>query len=201
MVETQTAPDNRGKRRTTIALLSACLAVGLAILGYLLLAGYSEDKAAAELRAGELAIRGQLWYADLLHMDVGANPDVDATIHSVNFKGNLGMYTRVEFVMELPSLERRAPGVLYFAPDEAGRTQKDLGLLNDIIENDPSIALGKGLEYPLTLPDVIGNYDGVKAVFDHMNVAQLSYFKGVLKELPTTPVAPETLASQQPKEG
>ncbi|MDR2105892.1 MAG: hypothetical protein LBP24_00595 [Coriobacteriales bacterium] len=172
------------KRRTTTVLLSVCFAIGLVILGHSLWTEYSEDKAVAELKAGKLAIHDQLWYATLLHMEAAANPDVDATSYKVNIKENPGLYTHVEFVMEHPPFEERTPGTLYFAPSQKGSTKKCLDRLNEVIANDPDIVSGEALKHPLTFEDVVGNYEDVKAVFNHMSAEQLLYFYGILEDLP-----------------
>jgi hypothetical protein len=188
------------KRRTTTVLLSACLVVGLAILCQLFLTEYLEDRAVAELRAEELAIHDQLWYAGTLHMQAVIGSDVDIAAHSVDTRENPGTYKRVEFVMEYPPLEAREPGVLYFAPNYEGDIHKLVYRLNELIASDPSLTAGEGLEYPLTLEDVVGNYESVKAVFNHMSAAQLFYFDGILKELPPASGTDEASASSKPEE-
>jgi hypothetical protein len=201
VVETQTAPDKRGKRRTTIALLLACLVVGLAILCQSLWVGYSQDKATRELRETERDIHDQLWYARLLHMQAAVGSDIDVAAYSIDIWDNPGAYTCVEFVMEYPPLDKREPGVLYFAPNYEGDIHKLVYRLNELIASDPSLAAGEGLEYPLTLEDVVGNYERVQAVFNRMSAEQLAYFYGTLGELSSASGTPEAPAAPQSEEG
>ncbi|MDR2105888.1 MAG: hypothetical protein LBP24_00575 [Coriobacteriales bacterium] len=203
MLATELPEDTKNlvKHRTTIVLFSICLAVGLVILCYSLWVGYSQNKAVAELRAGELAIHDKLWYARLLHMRAAANPDVDATSYKVSIESNPGLYTHAEFVMDHPPLEERAPGTLYFAPDKEGMTQKYLDRLNALIASDPGIVSDKDFEYPLVLEDVVDDYEAVKAVFNRMSAAQILYFNGILDELPSVSEAADAFASPQLGEG
>jgi hypothetical protein len=130
-------------------------------------------------------------------MDAAASSGAKFTSYKVDIRDKPGLYTRVEFVMEHPPLEERRPGTLYFAPDKEGLTRRELNRLNELIASDSGIVLPEGLRYPLTLEDVVGNYEGVKAVFNHMSAEQLLYFYGILDELPPVSGTEKTTASPQ----
>ncbi|MDR2105890.1 MAG: hypothetical protein LBP24_00585 [Coriobacteriales bacterium] len=170
-------------------------------MGHTLWVGYSEEKAAAKLRAAELAIHDQLWYAHLLYMVAVANPEISAIGYERDIRDNPGLYTHIEFVMNHPPLDEREPGTLYLAPEKYEVTQKRLDRLNTLIANDPSLAAGENLGNPLTFEDAVNDYEGIKTVFNRMNAAQLFYFYYTSAEPPLVPGTSGGSVALQPEEG
>ena len=162
-------------RRKLIATASAVLVVIALAVGVPL-----------RYEAGKQATMEAAFYYYSLDMRVAYDADMPYPFH-VSEKGFWAtLFTRVEYVMELPPDNRRQWAVIYIIPynryymlgdrNVVFGTQRQVDDLNEIIAADPGIVVGENLILPLTEEQVIAEPKAVVEIIKQLDKEQWDHF-------------------------
>ncbi|MDR2105895.1 MAG: hypothetical protein LBP24_00610 [Coriobacteriales bacterium] len=162
-------------RIPTAALVLCNLLVYGGIIGTLVWNDWQDAKAeSGEWRTLSVLSKEEL-YAEAFKFDATARPEMSSVFSAI--VKDTDIYTRAEYAMDFPPFEEREWGVIYFAPDPAGYTQKVLDRLNEGIAASDKIVLSEPLSYPITVEDVIYNHEAVKALLDEFKKKDSENYK------------------------